>query len=209
MMRPGSVKPETASLDKKRKVLLRSSCLSSRNCVRTRSNPLLEEEENMATQNSFDIVSTLDLQEVKNAIDQAMKEISQRFDFKGSKSTITLEGKEIVVLSDDEYKLKSVIDILQSKLVKRGISLKALTYQKVEQALGGTVRQKISLQEGIPQEKAKEIVKEIKGTKIKVQAQIQGDQLRVIGKNKDDLQEVIKFLKGKDFGIDMQFTNYR
>lgn len=163
----------------------------------------------MATQNSFDIVSTLDLQEVKNAIDQAMKEISQRFDFKGSKSTITLEGKEIVVLSDDEYKLKSVIDILQSKLVKRGISLKALTYQKVEQALGGTVRQKISLQEGIPQEKAKEIVKEIKGTKIKVQAQIQGDQLRVIGKNKDDLQEVIKFLKGKDFGIDMQFTNYR
>jgi uncharacterized protein YajQ (UPF0234 family) len=169
----------------------------------------LEEEENMATQNSFDIVSTLDLQEVKNAIDQAMKEISQRFDFKGSKSTITLEGKEIVVLSDDEYKLKSVIDILQSKLVKRGISLKALTYQKVEQALGGTVRQKISLQEGIPQEKAKEIVKEIKGTKIKVQAQIQGDQLRVIGKNKDDLQEVIKFLKGKDFGIDMQFTNYR
>jgi uncharacterized protein YajQ (UPF0234 family) len=163
----------------------------------------------MATQNSFDIVSTLDLQEVKNAIEQAMKEISQRFDFKGSKSTITLEQKDIVVLSDDEYKLKSVIDILQSKLVKRGISLKALTYQKVEQALGGTVRQKISLQEGIPQEKAKEIVKEIKGTKIKVQAQIQGDQLRVIGKNKDDLQEVIKFLKGKDFGIDMQFTNYR
>ncbi len=163
----------------------------------------------MASQNSFDIVSTLDLQEVKNAIDQALKEINQRFDFKGSKSAITLEQREIVVLSDDEYKLKSVIDILQSKLVKRGISLKALTYQKVEQALGGTVRQKISLQEGIPQEKAKDIVKEIKGTKIKVQTQIQGDQLRVIGKSKDELQEVIKFLKGRDFGIDMQFTNYR
>jgi len=114
-----------------------------------------------------------------------------------------------VVISDDEYKLKSVIDILQSKLVKRGIPLKALTYQKVEDALGGTVRQKITLQEGIPQEKAKEIVKEVKQSKFKVQSQILGDQLRVSGKSKDDLQEIMKLLKGKDFGIDMQFTNYR
>jgi len=163
----------------------------------------------VGSQNSFDIVSKIELQEVKNAIDQAMKEIKQRFDFKGSKSQISLEQKEMVVISDDEYKLKSVIDILQSKLVKRGIPLKALTYQKVEEALGGTVRQKITLQEGIPQEKAKEIVKEIKQSKFKVQSQILGDQLRVSGKSKDDLQEIMKHLKGKDFGIDMQFTNYR
>lgn len=167
------------------------------------------EEETLGSQNSFDIVSQIDLQEVKNAIEQAMKEIQQRFDFKGSKSKISLEEKEMVVISDDEYKLKSVIDILQSKLVKRGIPLKALTYQKFEEALGGTIRQKITLQEGIPQEKAKEIVKEIKQSKFKVQAQIQGDQLRVSGKNKDDLQEIMKHLKGRDFGIDMQFTNYR
>jgi len=163
----------------------------------------------VASQSSFDIVSKVDLQEVKNALDQANKEIQQRFDFKGSKSKITLEEKTIEVISDDEYKLKSVIDILQSKLVKRGISLKALTYQKVENALGGTVRQKITLQEGISQEKSKEIIKAIKGTKLKVQSQIQGDQLRIVGKSRDDLQEIIKFLKGKDFGIDMQFINYR
>jgi len=163
----------------------------------------------VGSQNSFDIVSKIELQEVKNAVVQAMKEIQQRFDFKGSKSQISLEQKEMVVISDDDYKLKSVIDILQSKLVKRGIPLKALTYQKVEEALGGTVRQKITLQEGIPQEKAKEIVKEVKQSKFKVQSQILGDQLRVSGKSKDDLQEIMKLLKGKDFGIDMQFTNYR
>ena len=138
----------------------------------------------MAGQNSFDIVSKIDLQEVRNAVDQAMKEIKQRFDFKGSKSDITLDDKEkaMILLSDDENKLKSVIDILQTKIIKRGISLKALTYEKLEQALGGTVRQKIKLQDGIPQENAKEIVRIIKDAKLKVQAQIQGDQLRITGK---------------------------
>jgi len=165
----------------------------------------------MAAESSFDIVSKIDLQEVKNAVDQALKELGQRFDFKGSKSEILLDekNKEISVGSDDEYKLKSVLDILQSKLVKRGISLKALTYGKIEPALSGTVRQKISLQQGIPSEKAKEIVRVIKDLKLKVQSQIQGDQVRVTGKNKDDLQAVIKHLREKDFGIDMQFTNYR
>ena len=165
----------------------------------------------MAAESSFDIVSKIDLQEVKNAVDQALKELGQRFDFKGSKSEILLDekNKEISVGSDDEYKLKSVLDILQSKLVKRGISLKALTYGKIEPALSGTVRQKISLQQGIPSEKAKEIVRVIKDLKLKVQSQIQGDQVRVTGKNKDDLQAVIKHLREKDFGIDMQFMNYR
>lgn len=165
----------------------------------------------MASDNSFDIVSKIEMQEIKNAIDQALKEVSQRFDFKGSKSDVTLEEKnnEIIVSSDDEYKLKSLIDILQAKLVKRGISLKALTYGKIESALGSTVRQSIKLQQGIPSEKAKEIVKAIKETRIKVQAQIQGDQLRVSGKNRDDLQSVIKLLRESDFEIDMQFVNYR
>ena len=165
----------------------------------------------MATENSFDIVSKIEMQEVKNAIEQALKEVAQRFDFKGSKSEIRLEEKnnEILVSSDDEYKLKSLLDILQSKLVKRGISLKALTYGKIESALGSTVKQDIKLQQGIPSDKAKEIVKVIKDAKLKVQSQIQGDQVRVSGKNKDDLQSVIKLLREKDFGIDMQFTNYR
>ena len=165
----------------------------------------------MASDNSFDIVSKTDMQEVKNAIEQAMKEVAQRFDFKGSKSDVRLEEKnnEIIVSSDDEYKLKSLVDILQAKLVKRGISLKALTYGKIESALGSTVRQSIKLQQGIPSEKAKEIVKSIKETKLKVQTQIQGDQLRVTGKNRDDLQSVIKLLRDSDFGIDMQFINYR
>ncbi len=165
----------------------------------------------MASENSFDIVSKIEMQEIKNAIEQAMKEVGQRFDFKGSKSEIKLEEKnnEILVSSDDEYKLKSLIDILQSKLVKRGISLKALTYEKIESALGGTVKQNIKLQQGIPSEKAKEVVKVIKETRIKVQSQIQGDQVRVTGKNRDDLQAIIKLLRERDFGIDMQFINYR
>ena len=165
----------------------------------------------MASDNSFDIVSKIEMQEVKNAIEQALKEVAQRFDFKGSKSDVRLEEKnnEIIVSSDDEYKLKSLVDILQAKLVKRGISLKALTYGKIESALGSTVRQSIKLQQGIPSEKAKEIVKSIKETKLKVQTQIQGDQLRVTGKNRDDLQSVIKLLRDSDFGIDMQFINYR
>ena len=165
----------------------------------------------MAAENSFDIVSKIDLQEVKNAIEQALKEVGQRFDFKGSKSEIRLDetAKEISVTSDDEYKLKSLIDILQTKLIKRGISPKALTYGKVEAGLGGTAKQKITLQQGIPSDKAKEIVKAIKDMKLKIQTQIQGDQLRVTGKNRDDLQAVIKALRETDFGIDMQFTNYR
>jgi cyclic-di-GMP-binding protein len=165
----------------------------------------------MAAMNSFDIVSNVDLQEVKNAVDQAMKEIRQRFDFKGSKSEISLDEKEnqVILVSDDDYKLKSVTDILQSKLVKRGVSLKALDFGKIEQALGGTVRQKAKLQQGIPSEKAKEISKALRDAKFKVQAQIQGDQIRVMGKSRDDLQSVIAFLKEKDFGIPMQFTNYR
>ena len=164
----------------------------------------------MAQQNTFDVTSKIDHAEVANAISQALKEVQTRFDFKGSKSNIETEGHEAIVLtSDDEYKLKSLNDILQSKLVKRGVPLKGLTYGKIESALGGTVRQKVDLQQGIPQEKAKEIVKVIKDHKLKVQASIQGDFVRVAGKDRDTLQEVISLLREKDFGIDMQFTNYR
>ena len=164
----------------------------------------------MAQQNTFDIVSQIDHAEVVNAVNQAMKEVHTRFDFKGSKSEIELEGQEAIVLtSDDEYKLKSLNDILQTKLIKRGVPLKGLTYGRVESALGGTVRQRIALQQGIPQEKAKEIVKFIKDTKLKVQSSIQGDAVRVAGRDRDTLQEVITALRDHDFGIDMQFTNYR
>jgi uncharacterized protein YajQ (UPF0234 family) len=165
----------------------------------------------MADEHSFDIVSKVDLQEVLNAVQQAMKEIGQRFDFRGSKSNLELQKdkNEITVVSDDELKLKSVIDILQTKLVKRGISLKALNYGKVEQAAGNTVKQIISLQQGIPVEKCKEIVKIIKDTKMKVQAEIQKDQLRVRAKKIDDLRAVMKLLKEKDLGIHMEFINYR
>jgi uncharacterized protein YajQ (UPF0234 family) len=158
---------------------------------------------------SFDIVSSVDLQEVKNAIAQATKEIQTRFDLKSSGSSIELQGEELALASSDEFKLKSIREVLEERLVKRGVSLKALTYGSLDQALGGTVRQRITLQKGIPSDKAREIVKLIKGTKLKVQAAIQGDQLRVSGKNRDDLQGVIRLLKGADLGIDMQFTNYR
>ena len=165
----------------------------------------------MADEHSCDIVSKIDLQEVLNAVQQATKEISQRFDFKGSKSSIELnkEKHELTVISDDDLKLKTVLDILQTKLVKRGISLKALQYGKVEQASGGTVRQLITLQQGIPAEKAKEIVKIIKETKIKVQAEIQKDQVRLKGKKIDDLQAIMKILREKDLGIHIDFSNYR
>jgi uncharacterized protein YajQ (UPF0234 family) len=165
----------------------------------------------MADEHSFDIVCNVDMQEVLNAVNQAMKEIGQRFDFKGSKSSIELDkGKGLVnLISDDELKLKSVIDILQSKLVKRGVSLKALSYGKIEQAAGSTVKQAITLQQGIPQEKAKDIVKLIKDMKAKVSPEIQKDQVRVKAKNKDDLQAVIAKIKEKDFGIHLEFTNYR
>lgn len=163
----------------------------------------------MPSENSFDIVSKIDLQEVDNAVNQASREISTRYDFKGSISSVVREGNTITVVGDDNYKLKSVIDILQTKLSKRGIPLNGLVYGKVEQASGGSLRQKIDIQQGIPQEKAKEIVKLIKNSKLKVQASIQGDQVRVSGKSRDDLQSIIAVLKNEDFGISMQFTNYR
>ncbi|MBI3805505.1 MAG: YajQ family cyclic di-GMP-binding protein [Nitrospirae bacterium] len=160
--------------------------------------------------NSFDVVSKVEIQEVKNAVEQAVKEIRQRFDLKGTKSEIRLEEeKELIVTSDDDYKLKAVLDILQSKLVKRGVSLKALDYLPIERALGGTARQKINLQQGIASEKAKEITKAIRDSKLKVQAQIQGDQVRISSKSKDDLQSVMSLLRSQDFGVDLQFVNYR
>jgi len=165
----------------------------------------------MADEHSFDVVSKVDLQEVSNAVQQALKEIGQRFDFRGSKSEIELDKvkNEILLVSDDEFKLKSVVDILQSKFIKRQVPLKALSYGKVEQAASNTVRQIVTLQQGVPTEKAKEIVKTIKDAKLKVQAEIQKDQVRVRAKKIDDLQSVITLLKGKDFGIHIDFVNYR
>src|ERR671935_881088 len=161
-------------------------------------------------ENTFDIVSKIDLQEVTNAINQALKEVHTRFDLKDSKSDIKLEGKDAIILSSaDEYKLKAVNDVFQGKLVKRGVPLKGLSYGAVEPAAGSTVRQKITLQQGIPIEKARDIVKEIKNSKKKVQASIQGDLVRVSGKDRDILQEIIALVKSRDFGIDLQFTNYR
>ena len=164
----------------------------------------------MAADNSFDIVSKVDIQEVKNAIDQASKEVNARFDLKNSNSSIKLEGDDTIQLaSADEYKLKAVIEILQQKVIKRGISLKSLTFEKIEQATGNSVRQKIKLTQGIASEKAKEIVRVIKDSKKKVQASIQGETVRITGKDRDTLQEAIALLKNHDFGIDMQFTNFR
>ncbi|MCH7665475.1 MAG: YajQ family cyclic di-GMP-binding protein [Acidobacteria bacterium] len=165
----------------------------------------------MAKQNSFDVVSKIKIDEVKNAVNQALKEVFQRFDLKGTNSSIELDDKQakLVLGSADEYKLKAVIDILQSKLVKRGVSLKALEYGAVVPAAKASVRQTISIQQGIPVEKAREIVKIIKKTKLKVQVAIQADSVRVSGKDRDTLQEVIALLKEQDLGIDMQFENYR
>lgn len=158
---------------------------------------------------SFDIVSKVDMQEVDNAVNQAVKEIGQRYDFKGSKSQVTLEKDAIKILADDDFRLKAIVDILQSKFIKRGISPKALQYGKAEPASGGMVRQIVTIQQGISKEKGKEVVAVIKDTKLKVQGQIQDDQVRVTGKNRDDLQEVIRTLKGKDLGIELQFVNFR
>ncbi len=163
----------------------------------------------MAAENSFDIACKLEMQEVANAVNQTTKEIQQRYDLKGSRCQVTLETAEIVVLADDDMKLRAVIDILQSKLHRRGVPLKALNYGNVEPAAGGILRQRIALQQGIPIEKAREIVKLIKETKLKVQAQIQEDQVRVVGKNRDDLQAIIAMLREKDLGIALQFVNYR
>src|ERR1700739_3937342 len=159
--------------------------------------------------NSFDVVSKVDMAEVSNAIQQALKEIHTRFDLKDSKSNIELEKDAIILHSADDYKLKAVNDIFQQKLVKRGISLKGLTYGPIEPAAGGTAKQKITLQQGIAIEKARDIVKLIKDSKKKVQASIQGDLVRVSGKDRDTLQEIIGLLRSRDFGIDLQFTNYR
>jgi len=160
-------------------------------------------------ESSFDVVSSVDLQEVKNAISQAMKEVTTRFDLKGTASDIALQGEEIVITSADEFKMKAVRDVLETRLVKRNVPLKALSFGTMDKALGGTVRQKVAMQKGIPTEKAREIVKIVKNSKRKVQAAIQGDQVRISGKNKDDLQAVMQSLKAADLGIDMQFTNYR
>jgi uncharacterized protein YajQ (UPF0234 family) len=165
----------------------------------------------MAQENSFDVVSKVDLQEVQNAVQQASKEIVTRFDFRGSKSKIEWNEKELALTltSDDDHKLKSVVDILETKLVKRGVAVKSLDFQKVEPAAGSTVRQVVKVQQGIPIEKARAIVKAIKDSKIRVQASIQSDQVRVAGKSRDDLQSVIALLRGEDFGLPLQFLNYR
>src|SRR3954454_25397007 len=163
----------------------------------------------MAKENTFDIVSKTDYAELGNALNQTEKEISQRFDFKGSKAKVELQAKDLILTAEDDTRLRNMNDILQSKLLKRGISLKALDYQKIEPAAGGTVRQLVKVQQGIPVEKAKEVVKFIKENKFKVQPSIQGETVRVSGKDRDTLQEVIAALKGHDFGIDMNFDNFR
>ncbi|MFA5881326.1 MAG: YajQ family cyclic di-GMP-binding protein [Eubacteriales bacterium] len=164
----------------------------------------------MATkENSFDIVSEVNMQEIDNALNQARREIQTRFDFKGSKSEIKYDGEVITLVSDDDFKLRNVVDILESKMIKRGIDLKALKYGKVETAAGDTVRQTTNIQQGIDKDLARKIIKEIKDSKIKVQSSIQGDKVRVSGKNRDDLQEVIKLIKEKDYDVPVQFTNYR
>ncbi|UYZ11703.1 MULTISPECIES: YajQ family cyclic di-GMP-binding protein [Brevibacillus] len=163
----------------------------------------------MSKESSFDIVSKVDLAEVTNAIHTAVKEIENRFDFKGSKSSITLEKEEIVLISDDEFKLGQVKDILLGKLVKRDVPVKNLEYGKVEPAAGGTVRQRVKLVQGIDKENAKKITSIIKETGLKVKSQIQDDQIRVVGKSKDDLQAVIAAIRKADLPIEVQFINYR
>ncbi len=164
----------------------------------------------MATEYSFDIVSKVDLTEVKNAIDQAERDITSRFDFRNTKTSFDLEGNALKIISDDEFHLNMVLDILRSKLAKRNVSLKALEYGKVEQASHGTVRQVVTLRQGIPTEEAKELVKKIKASGVKAQAQIQGDQLRVSGKDKDALQAVQRLVRGlEDLPYDVEFINYR
>ena len=164
----------------------------------------------MAQENSFDIVSKVEIQEVRNAIDQALKEIRQRFDLKDSHSEVTLEGDDAIQLaSANEYKLEAVKEILGQKLVRRGVSLKNVTYGKLEPAAGQSMRQRISLQQGIPIEKAKEIVRLVKDSKRKAQVTIMGDTVRVSSKDRDELQAIIALLRGKDLGLELQFTNYR
>ena len=163
----------------------------------------------MAKDNSFDVVSVVDLQEVDNAINQATKEINNRFDFKGSKTKITFENNQITIISDDDFKLKNAKDVLETKMVKRGIDLKALKYGKIEEATGNTVRQRADLIQGIDKDKAKIITKALKNSKIKVQSTFQDDQVRVSGKNRDDLQAAMQLIKEEDLGMPIQFVNFR
>ncbi|AOT72178.1 YajQ family cyclic di-GMP-binding protein [Geosporobacter ferrireducens] len=163
----------------------------------------------MASNCSFDVVSEVNFQEVDNAVNQAKKELAQRYDFKGSKATIDLDKDEIKITAEDDFRIKNIVDILQTKLVKRNVPLKSLDYGKIEPAGGSMARQIITVQRGISKEKGKDIVAAIKNSKLKVQAQIMDDQVRVTGKDKDILQEVIQMLKSKDFGVELQFTNYR
>ena len=163
----------------------------------------------MAKDCSFDVVSEVDMQEVDNAVNQAKKEIGTRYDFRGSKAAISLEGDTIKIIGDDEYKLNAIIDVLKGKMVKRNVAIKNLDYGKVEPAAGATVRQIITIKKGITKENAKEVVKAIKNMKIKVQASIQEDQVRVSGKDKDDLQAVIQMLKQLDIPVELQFVNFR
>jgi len=158
---------------------------------------------------SFDVVSRVDPQEVDNAVNQTRKEIGQRYDFKGTKTELRLEENALHVVSDDDFKVKAVVDVLQSKLVRRGVSLKALVYGKIEPAAGGLAKQTITVQQGIETEKAKHLVKLVKDAKLKVQAQIQGDQVRISGKKKDDLQAAIQLFKAQDLDLPLQFTNFR
>jgi uncharacterized protein YajQ (UPF0234 family) len=160
---------------------------------------------------SFDVVSKVEMPEVVNAVNQATKEMETRFDFRGTKSSIALDEKkgEITLVGDDELKLRNVVDILESKLIKRGVSIKALDYGKVDDAAGSTLRQVVKLQQGLPQDKARQITAAIKDAKLKVKTEIRGDEIRVAGAKKDDLQAVINLLRSQDFGLDLQFSNYR
>ena len=164
----------------------------------------------MAKEPSFDVVSEVDMQEVNNAINQTVKEITQRFDFKGTKSTVEIEnGNAIKIVTEDDSRMRNIVDILQSKFIKRGVAIKNLEYGKVEPAAGGMVRQSIKVKQGIDADVAKKITKDIKNMKVKVQATLQDDQIRVSGKKIDDLQTVIAFLKGQDYGVELQFSNFR
>jgi uncharacterized protein YajQ (UPF0234 family) len=163
----------------------------------------------MANDASFDVVSRVNMQEVDNAVNQCRKEIGQRYDFKDSKTELTLKDDELKIVTEDDFKLRSVIDTLQTKLIKRGVSIKNLEYSKVEQASGGMLRQLIKIKQGIETEQARKMVKDIKALGLKVQSQIMEEQVRVSGKNRDDLQKVIGSLKEKDYGVELQFVNYR
>lgn len=163
----------------------------------------------MAKDSSFDVVSEVNMQEVVNAVNQARKEVSQRYDFKGSKTEIELNDDVIKVTTEDDFRLNSVVDILKTRLIARKVAVRNLQYGKMEDAAGGMVRQQITIRQGITADKAKAMVKDIKASKLKVQASIQGDSIRVSGKNKDDLQQVIALLREKDYDIELQFVNYR